>query len=80
VINNSDLSLSTSVLLLDLFNSSSFLTAGAQSEARKNEGSVDQTVLAVEVTKKQENEIDLPRIDGAYVHGLFLESARCGSK
>jgi dynein heavy chain len=52
----------------------------AQSAARKNGWPLDQTTLTVEVTKKQEHEIDAPPRDGAYIHGLFLEGARWDSK
>jgi dynein heavy chain len=75
-----ELTLPNSVWLPGLFNPSSFLTAVAQSAARKNGWPLDQTTLMVEVTKKMENEIDAPPRDGAYIHGLFLEGARWDSK
>ncbi|KAH0788142.1 Dynein heavy chain family protein [Histomonas meleagridis] len=77
---SSELILPNSVWLPGLFNPSSFLTAVAQSAARKNGWPLDQTILTVEVTKKMENEIDAPPRDGAYIHGLFLEGARWDSK
>ncbi|KAK8861127.1 hypothetical protein M9Y10_012822 [Tritrichomonas musculus] len=77
---SAELSLPNSVWLPGLFNPSSFLTAVAQSAARKNGWPLDQTILTVEVTKKMENEIDAPPRDGAYIHGLFLEGARWDSK
>lgn len=77
---SAELTLPNSVWLPGLFNPSSFLTAVAQSAARKNGWPLDQTVLTVEVTKKMENEIDAPPRDGAYIHGLFLEGARWDSK
>jgi dynein heavy chain len=77
---SAELTLPNSVWLPGLFNPSSFLTAVAQSAARKNGWPLDQTTLTVEVTKKMENEIDAPPRDGAYVHGLFLEGARWDSK
>jgi dynein heavy chain len=77
---SAELTLPNSVWLPGLFNPSSFLTAVAQSAARKNAWPLDQTTLTVEVTKKQEHEIDAPPRDGAYIHGLFLEGARWDSK
>ena len=77
---SAELTLPNSVWLPGLFNPSSFLTAVAQSAARKNGWPLDQTILTVEVTKKQENEIDAPPREGAYIHGLFLEGARWDSK
>ena len=77
---SAELTLPNSVWLPGLFNPSSFLTAVAQSAARKNGWPLDQTILTVEVTKKMENEIDAPPRDGAYIHGLFLEGARWDSK
>jgi dynein heavy chain len=63
-----------------LFNPSSFPIAVAQSAARKSGWPLDQTILTVEVTKKQENEIAAPPRYGAYIHGLFLKGARWDSK
>jgi dynein heavy chain len=77
---SSELTLPNSVWLPGLFNPSSFLTAVAQSAARKNGWPLDQTTLTVEVTKKHEYEIDAPPRDGAYVHGLFLEGCRWDQK
>lgn len=77
---SAELALPNSVWLPGLFNPSSFLTAVAQTAARKNAWPLDQTTLTVEVTKKQEHEIDAPPRDGAYIHGLFLEGARWDSK
>ena len=77
---SAELTLPASVWLPGLFNPSSFLTAVAQSAARKNGWPLDQTVLTVDVTKKHEHEIDNPPRDGAYIHGLFLEGARWDSK
>jgi dynein heavy chain len=77
---SAELTLPNSVWLPGLFNPSSFLTAVAQSAARKNGWPLDQTTLTVEVTKKLEHEIDAPPRDGAYIHGLFLEGARWDSK
>jgi len=77
---SAELSLPNSVWLSGLFNPSSFLTAVAQTAARKNGWPLDQTILTVEVTKKSESEIDAPPRDGAYVHGLFLEGARWDTK
>ena len=77
---SAELTLPNSVWLPGLFNPSSFLTAVAQTAARKNGWPLDQTILTVEVTKKQENEIDAPPRDGAYIHGLYLEGARWDSK
>ena len=77
---SAELTLPNSVWLPGLFNPSSFLTAVAQSAARKNAWALDKTILTVEVTKKQENEIEMPPRDGAYIHGLYLEGARWDSK
>jgi len=77
---SAELALPNSVWLPGLFNPSSFLTAVAQSAARKNGWPLDQTILTVEVTKKTESEIDAPPRDGAYCHGLYLEGARWDSK
>lgn len=77
---SAELTLPSSVWLSGLFNPSSFLTAVAQSAARKNGWPLDQTILTVEVTKKTESEIDAPPREGAYVHGLYLEGARWDPK
>lgn len=63
-----------------LFNPQSFLTAVMQTTARKNDWSLDKTVIVTEVTKKTVEQIDAPSRDGAFVHGLFLEGARWDDK
>ncbi|KAM9371463.1 dynein axonemal heavy chain 17 [Phaethornis superciliosus] len=71
-----DFVLPASVWLAGFFNPQSFLTAIMQSMARKNEWPLDKMCLAVEVTKKNREEITAPPREGSYVHGLFMEGAR----
>ncbi len=65
------------VWLSGLFNPQSFLTAVMQTTARRNDWPLDKTVVLTEVTKKQPDQIDAPSRDGAFIHGLTLEGARC---
>lgn len=71
-----DFVLPASVWLAGFFNPQSFLTAIMQSMARKNEWPLDKMCLAVEVTKKNREEITAPPREGSYVHGLFMEGKR----
>ncbi|XP_074778161.1 dynein axonemal heavy chain 17 [Athene noctua] len=71
-----DFALPATVWLSGFFNPQSFLTAVMQSTARKNEWPLDKMCLAVEVTKKNREDITAPPREGAYVHGLFMEGAR----
>ncbi|MEE6512879.1 hypothetical protein FKM82_020190 [Ascaphus truei] len=71
-----DFALPNTVWLAGFFNPQSFLTAIMQSMARKNEWPLDKMCLAVEVTKKNREDITSPPREGAYVHGLFMEGAR----
>ncbi|XP_065549706.1 dynein axonemal heavy chain 17 [Lathamus discolor] len=71
-----DFVLPPSVWLAGFFNPQSFLTAIMQSMARKNEWPLDKMCLAVDVTKKNREEITAPPREGSYVHGLFMEGAR----
>ena len=61
------------VWLAGFFNPQSFLTAIMQTMARKNEWPLDKMCLAVEVTKKNREDMTTPPREGAYVHGLFME-------
>ncbi|XP_069511343.1 dynein axonemal heavy chain 17 [Ambystoma mexicanum] len=65
-----------SVWLTGFFNPQSFLTAIMQSMARKNEWPLDKMCLAVEVTKKNREDMTMPPREGSYVHGMFMEGAR----
>lgn len=65
-----------SLWLGGLFSPQSFLTAIMQTTARKLDMPIDKLALAVEVTKKNREEIANPPRDGAYVHGLRIEGAR----
>ena len=47
-----------------------------QSTARKNELPLDRMSLACEVTKKIKDELTGPPLEGANIHGLFMEGAR----
>ncbi|XP_041076181.1 dynein heavy chain 17, axonemal-like [Polyodon spathula] len=71
-----DFSLPNAVWLAGFFNPQSFLTAIMQSMARKNEWPLDKMCLAVEVTKKNREDMTAPPREGAYIHGLFMEGAR----
>uniref|UniRef100_A0A8D0H5U7 Dynein axonemal heavy chain 17 n=1 Tax=Sphenodon punctatus TaxID=8508 RepID=A0A8D0H5U7_SPHPU len=71
-----DFALPTTVWLAGFFNPQSFLTAIMQSMARKNEWPLDKMCLAVEVTKKNREDMTAPPREGSYVHGLFMEGAR----
>ncbi|MBN3282111.1 DYH17 protein, partial [Polyodon spathula] len=71
-----DFSLPNAVWLPGFFNPQSFLTAIMQSMARKNEWPLDKMCLAVEVTKKNREDMTAPPREGAYIHGLFMEGAR----
>ncbi|XP_038597832.1 LOW QUALITY PROTEIN: dynein heavy chain 17, axonemal [Tachyglossus aculeatus] len=71
-----DFALPTTVWLAGFFNPQSFLTAIMQSMARKNEWPLDKMCLAVEVTKKNKDDMTAPPREGAYVYGLFMEGAR----
>ncbi|XP_076154706.1 dynein axonemal heavy chain 17-like isoform X2 [Alosa pseudoharengus] len=64
------------VWLAGFFNPQSFLTAIMQTMARKNEWPLDKMCLAVEVTKKNREDMTTPPREGAYVHGLYMEGAR----
>ncbi|XP_058845803.1 dynein axonemal heavy chain 17-like [Acipenser ruthenus] len=72
----SDFSLPNAVWLAGFFNPQSFLTAIMQAMARKNEWPLDKMCLAVEVTKKNREDMTAPPREGAYIHGLFMEGAR----
>lgn len=67
--------LPTAVWLAGFFNPQSFLTAIMQSMARKNEWPLDKMCLAVEVTKKNREDMTAPPREGAYVYGLFMEGS-----
>ncbi|XP_010119740.1 PREDICTED: dynein heavy chain 17, axonemal-like, partial [Chlamydotis macqueenii] len=71
-----DFVLPATVWLAGFFNPQSFLTAIMQSMARKNEWPLDKMCLAVEVTKKNREDVTAPPREGSYVHGLFMEGAR----
>ncbi|XP_030631015.1 dynein heavy chain 17, axonemal-like [Chanos chanos] len=71
-----DFSMPAAVWLAGFFNPQSFLTAIMQSMARKNEWPLDKMCLAVEVTKKNREDMTSPPREGAYVYGLFMEGAR----
>ncbi|XP_021270931.1 dynein heavy chain 17, axonemal [Numida meleagris] len=71
-----DFVLPVTVWLAGFFNPQSFLTAIMQSMARKNEWPLDKMCLAVEVTKKNREDMTAPPREGSYVHGLFMEGAR----
>ncbi|OXB61092.1 hypothetical protein ASZ78_013655 [Callipepla squamata] len=71
-----DFVLPVTVWLAGFFNPQSFLTAIMQSTARKNEWPLDKMCLAVEVTKKNREDMMAPPREGCYVHGLFMEGAR----
>jgi len=68
--------LPVTVWLAGFFNPQSFLTAIMQSMARKNEWPLDKMCLAVEVTKKNREDMTAPPREGSYVHGLFMEGKR----
>ena len=69
----SDFNLPASVWLSGFFNPQSFLTAIMQSTARKNELPLDKMCLTCEVTKKQRDAFQKNALEGAYIHGLFME-------
>ena len=69
----SDFNLPASVWLPGFFNPQSFLTAIMQSTARKNELPLDKMCLTCEVTKKQRDAYQKNALEGAYIHGLFME-------
>uniref|UniRef100_A0A8B9GFD9 Uncharacterized protein n=1 Tax=Amazona collaria TaxID=241587 RepID=A0A8B9GFD9_9PSIT len=71
-----DFVLPTTVWLAGFFNPQAFLTAIMQTTARKNKWPLDKMCLAVDVTKKNCEEITAPPQEGSYVHGLFMEGAR----
>lgn len=71
-----DFVLPVTVWLAGFFNPQSFLTAIMQSMARKNEWPLDKMCLAVEVTKKNREDMTAPPREGSYVHGLFMEGKR----
>ncbi|NXP52612.1 DYH17 protein, partial [Heliornis fulica] len=64
------------VWLAGFFNPQSFLTAIMQVTARKNKWPLDKMCLAVEVTKKNQEDVKAPPREGSYIHGLFMEGAR----
>lgn len=68
--------LPATVWLAGFFNPQSFLTAIMQSMARKNEWPLDKMSLAVDVTKKNHEEVTAPPREGFYIHGLFMEGKR----
>ncbi|XP_066519150.1 dynein axonemal heavy chain 17-like isoform X2 [Hoplias malabaricus] len=72
----SDFAMPATVWLTGFFSPQSFLTAIMQSMARKNELPLDNMCLAVEVTKKNQEDISNPPREGAFIHGLFMEGAR----
>lgn len=73
---SSDFQLPAAVWLGGFFNPQSFLTAIMQQMARKNEWPLDRMCLQCDVTKKAREDMAGPPIEGAYVHGLFMEGAR----
>ncbi|GCC24108.1 hypothetical protein chiPu_0002508 [Chiloscyllium punctatum] len=73
---STDFALPSAVWLGGFFNPQSFLTAIMQSMARKNEWPLDKMCLAVEVTKKNREDMTSAPREGAYIHGLFMEGAR----
>ncbi|XP_062930630.1 dynein axonemal heavy chain 17-like [Mobula hypostoma] len=73
---STDFTLPNAVWLGGLFNPQSFLTAIMQSMARKNEWPLDKMCLAVEVTKKNKEDMTSAPREGAYIHGLYMEGAR----
>merc|ERR1712000_390111 len=75
-----DLGLPKSTWLPGLFNPQSFLTAVKQTTARRNDWALDKTTSSYDVTKKQVEDITAPSRDGAFIHGLILESARWDEK
>ncbi|XP_067914454.1 dynein axonemal heavy chain 17-like [Heterodontus francisci] len=73
---STDFALPSAVWLGGFFNPQSFLTAIMQSMARKNEWPLDKMCLAVEVTKKNREDMTSAPREGAYIHGLYMEGAR----
>ncbi|XP_078257485.1 dynein axonemal heavy chain 17-like [Rhinoraja longicauda] len=73
---SSDFTLPNAVWLGGLFNPQSFLTAIMQSMARKNEWPLDKMCLAVEVTKKNKEDMTSAPREGSFIHGLYMEGAR----
>ncbi|XP_076855598.1 dynein axonemal heavy chain 17-like [Brachyhypopomus gauderio] len=71
-----DFVMPATVWLAGFFNPQSFLTAIMQSIARKNEWPLDKMCLAVDVTKKNREDMTSPPREGAFVYGLFMEGAR----
>ncbi|KAG7325031.1 hypothetical protein KOW79_011347 [Hemibagrus wyckioides] len=72
----SDFAMPAAVWLSGFFNPQSFLTAIMQATARKNEWPLDKMCLAVEVTKKNREDMTSAPRDGAFIYGLFMEGAR----
>lgn len=71
------LEVSRAVWLPGLFNPSAFLTAIMQVTARRKKHPLDSMTVETHVTIwKSPDLIDSEAVDGAYVHGLFLEGAR----
>ncbi|XP_061387676.1 dynein beta chain, ciliary, partial [Musca vetustissima] len=70
-----DFKLPCTIWLGGLFNPQSFLTAIMQESARKHDLPLDRMCLCCEVTKKDVESITLPPMDGAFVHGLYLNGA-----
>uniref|UniRef100_A0A1I8PY36 AAA+ ATPase domain-containing protein n=1 Tax=Stomoxys calcitrans TaxID=35570 RepID=A0A1I8PY36_STOCA len=71
----SDFKLPCTIWLGGLFNPQSFLTAIMQESARKHDLPLDRMCLHCDVTKKDVESITLPPLDGAFVHGLYLNGA-----
>uniref|UniRef100_A0A1A9VM43 AAA+ ATPase domain-containing protein n=1 Tax=Glossina austeni TaxID=7395 RepID=A0A1A9VM43_GLOAU len=70
-----DFKLPCTIWLGGLFSPQSFLTAIMQESARKRDLPLDRMCLHCDVTKKDKDSITLPPIEGAFVHGLFLDGA-----
>ncbi|XP_053308775.1 dynein axonemal heavy chain 9 [Spea bombifrons] len=69
-----DFALPSAVWLAGFFNPQSFLTAIMQSMARKNEWPLDKMTLQCDVTKKNREDFSSPPREGAYIHGLYMET------
>ncbi|XP_037811861.1 dynein beta chain, ciliary, partial [Lucilia sericata] len=70
-----DFKLPCSIWLGGLFNPQSFLTAIMQESARKHDLPLDRMCLACDVTKKDVDSVTLPPLEGAFIHGLYLDGA-----
>ncbi|KAM7359981.1 dynein beta chain, ciliary isoform 2-T2 [Cochliomyia hominivorax] len=70
-----DFKLPCTIWLGGLFNPQSFLTAIMQESARKHDLPLDRMCLACDVTKKDVDSVTLPPLEGAFIHGLYLDGA-----